>query len=105
MSQIKPGMLCWVVRAEGRPEFVGRVVTAVRFHYGVMSHSLLHGRRAIDAWEVSAPWLPAAPHGIGWLKRAADLKPIHDPDLDTENQNDCMDMNLLAVLPFTREAV
>ncbi len=39
------------------------------------------------------------------MRTTDHLRPIFDSDLFTENQNDCMNMNLLTVLSFTREAV
>ena len=77
---------------------VGRVVEAVRYYGTYM--------RFVDGLgpvHVDMAWICIDRAGE-YAIEGAFLRPISDPSLDTENQNDCMDMNLLTVLPFTKEA-
>lgn len=86
MSAIKPGTLCRFV-CNCSPVDRDRIVTAVRPILGT------------NDWLIDGPWFVG-----NAIAMASCLRPISDPDLDTENQNDAMDMNLLTVLPFTRES-
>ncbi len=88
MSQIKPGALCRIV-CTCKAEHRDRIVTATRFLGYVADW---------PTWRVEAGWL-----GVDQMP-AACLRPITDTDIDTADQVDCMDMNLLTVLPMTRVA-
>lgn len=105
-TRITPGTLCWLVRCDYEPSWVGRVVTAVRF---VESRRVIHQGRQFfiqAVWELSAPWMPPGPFGLKWSAPASYLRPIIDPDADlSEPAADPMHEDLVDRLRFTRPEI
>ena len=102
--KIKANMLCWLTSCKSYPEWIGRVVTTVRY----APASPLCDRDGMvyedDAWIVTADWLPPPPFGDNWASPPSGLKPINDPDIDTTERDDALTDNLLDVLQYTKEA-
>jgi len=85
-APIKPDMLCWIIRCQTDPKWIGRVVKTVAWS----------DERQV--WAVTADWLPPPPWGIYWTAKSSSLKPLHDPDLDVTDRTDALHDNLLEFL-------
>lgn len=105
-NRIRPNTLCWLLRCDHDPAWVGRVVTAVReVRAGQVRDS--RGQTGVaSCWVVCAPWLPPCPYGAAWAVEARHLQPIVDPDADlSEPASDPLHADLVERLTVTRAVV
>lgn len=81
MSPIQPGTLCYLVPPV-QPEYVGRVVTAVRVCTCTCGDCLPRRLKMGELWEVSVAWLPDCEHAHTAAREV--LKPILPPSIDDQ---------------------
>ena len=85
---IKPGVLCYLIRSEERPEWVGRVVTALD---APRERKALHrdGTLVVGLGvAIEAPWLPPRKEGQLWVVDPDRLRPIAGPGVVDEVEAD-----------------
>lgn len=68
MSDIGPGVLCWVRREDVRPEWIGRVVEAIDHPYRIANGEVMV--------PIQADWLPS-PAPFRWQINIIGLVPIN----------------------------
>ena len=84
MPTIAPGTACYIVKSSSHPEWIGRVIVAVRKLHAVPVQNPVTGQMLrCTGWLVDAAWLPIWGHE-GWVFLERSLRPIHGPAIEVD---------------------